>query len=118
MSKERASITDIDLSGFAPRQPVDGPPPAEIARIAEAAHFPSRQANPAQPARSPDRAYRTGRTRPIPIKATPDFESRFHALAETTGITQVRLFECLVEAMEEKVAALRQQGVDLQREFR
>jgi hypothetical protein len=116
MSKERASITDIDLSGFAPSHPVNGPPPAEIARVAQAADFPSRQTNPAHPAR--DRAYRTGRTRPIPIKATPDFESRFHALAEVTGVTQVRLFECLVEAMEEKVAALRQQGVDLQREFR
>lgn len=108
MSRERASIFDgeaaLDLSGFAPKAAADqNPVPAELVRgVAEASHFPSREARSPAPARRPPRIHRTGRTMQFNARAKPETIEALYAIADRQGWL-------VGETLEHALAALQQE---------
>ena len=94
MAKERSSIfedSELDVSGFAPKaEPEkDAIPPARVRAVAEASRFPSREPKVA-PAAEPEakrlpRRHRTGRTRQLNVRTTPETVEGFYAIADQNG---------------------------------
>ena len=72
-----------------------------IERIAEKHNFPSREARkaPTTQKRKP-RTYRTGRNCNLNLKATSETIERYHKLAEERGVTNARLLELALDALE------------------
>jgi hypothetical protein len=111
MSGKRASIfdaeTDLDVSGFSPKEAVTPTVPAEQVRaVSEAAKFqsrePPRDIRPEPPKREP-RRYRTGRNIQLNIKARADAIEAFYAIADRKGWVLGETFERAVAALEREL---------------
>lgn len=112
MNGKRASIfddnTEIDVSGFAPKEgatPVA--PPEQVRAVSESAHFQSRERPPelraASPPREP-RRYRTGRNIQLNIKARASTIEAFYKIADRQGWVLGETFERAVAALERELA--------------
>lgn len=120
MTKTRASIFDnddlapIDISSFAPKPIRDesAPPPEAVRAVSEAAHFPSREAQPhtRSPATVPtsgtirvQRRHRTGRNVQFNIRASQETVDAFYALADREGWVLGETLEYAVAALEREL---------------
>ena len=114
MTRERSdlgfgdALSDIDLSGFAPK-PARKPRPAkEIAqKAAAAAGFKSREPKPETPAARPEaanppRRRRTGRNAQLNLKARPETIEAYCALADRMGWGLGETLEQAVALLEER----------------
>lgn len=104
MTIERANPFESieDLPAFAPKPRREAPVAKEtIERIAAENNFPSRQAARAQrePKRS-RRVYRTGRNRPLSIKATNETVERFYKMADQRKLQLGAVLEQALDALE------------------
>jgi hypothetical protein len=90
-----------DLPVFEPKPRKEEPVAKEtIERIAEENNFPSRQAvRPREPKRK-RRVYRTGRNRPINIKATNETVERLYKMADDRKVPLGALLERALDALE------------------
>jgi hypothetical protein len=110
MSGKRASIfdaeTDLDVSGFSPKEAVTPTVPAEQVRaVSEAAKFQSREPprdRTELPRREP-RRYRTGRNIQLNIKARAGAIEAFYAIADRKGWVLGETFERAVAALEREL---------------
>lgn len=112
MNGKRASIfddnTEIDVSGFAPKEgatPVA--PPEQVRAVSESAHFQSRERPPELRAPSPPREprrYRTGRNIQLNIKARASTIEAFYKIADRQGWVLGETFERAVAALERELA--------------
>jgi hypothetical protein len=96
-----ANLADAPV--FTTKAKTDKPiPTATIERIAEENNFPSRQATkaPAKEPRRKRRVYTTGRNRQFNIKATAETVDRYIKLADQHEVTQARLLELALDALE------------------
>jgi hypothetical protein len=111
MSGKRASVfdteTDLDVSGFSPKEVVTPTAPLDQVRaVSEAAKFQSRERpreiRPVPPRREP-RRYRTGRNIQLNIKARADAIEAFYAIADRQGWVLGETFERAVAALEREL---------------
>ena len=114
MGRERASIygdaEDLDVSGFAPKTApaTDAIPPERIRAVAEASHFPSREAKASQPAESAPakhapRRYRTGRTQQFNCRTTQACYDGMYAIADQQGWKISETFEHAFAALKREL---------------
>jgi hypothetical protein len=113
MSGKRASVfdadTDLDVSGFAPKEAVmPTVRPEEVRAVSEAANFQSREPPreiPTEPPRREPRRYRTGRNIQLNIKARAVAIEAFYAIADRKGWVLGETFERAVAALERELGA-------------
>jgi hypothetical protein len=109
MPNARASVFDeppkLDVGSFAPKTAIDSkaPPAEEVRAVAQAAHFPSREAAAPKPeakSKRTARRYRTGRNVQFNVKALQETVDAFYAVTEANkgwvlGYTLQRAIEAL-----------------------
>jgi hypothetical protein len=112
MTKERASVfgdAEIDISSFAPKAPdADAPAPEQVRKVAEAAHFPSRESKapkvsaPTKVKRTP-RRHRTGRNVQLNLKASQETVDSFYTITDRKGWVLGQTLEEAVHALQREL---------------
>src|SRR5262249_34621192 len=111
MSGKRASVfdteTDLDVSGFSPKEALAPKvPPQQVRAVSEAAKFQSREPSSEMSAdltRREPRRYRTGRNIQLNIKARATAIEAFYAIADRKGWVLGETFERAVAALDREL---------------